>query len=52
MHWIPERASAAREEMREAVQAHRLAEIRKALGTPAKRTLRPLWASHRPVFRS
>ncbi|BBY65483.1 helix-turn-helix domain-containing protein [Mycolicibacterium helvum] len=27
-----ERASAAREEMREAVQAHRLAEIRKALG--------------------
>lgn len=27
-----ERASVAREEMREAVQAHRLAEIRKALG--------------------
>ena len=37
----PARANAARKEMHDALQAHRLAETRKADGTPVKQTSLP-----------
>lgn len=48
-----EPAGAAREEMRSAVQAHRLAEIRKTIGPPPARPMsRRSWVSLRPAFPS